>query len=79
MSRIEDVSKETKMDRLKSAYQLSVSLQKLSKTYTNSFESDLNKFTDMMTSALDEAGRGTSSISVNDTNLNVNTTYDSFV
>lgn len=32
-----------------------------------------------MTSALDEAGRGTSSINVNDTNLNVNTTYDSFV
>ena len=73
LEKIQELSKETKLDRLKSAYQLSVSLQKLSESYSTSFESDLNKFTDMMTSTFDETEN---SINVNDstTNLNVNAT-----
>ena len=67
MEKIHKLSKETKLDRLKSAYQLSVSLQNLSESYSNSFDSDLNKFTNIMASTLeDETGN---SINVNDSNL----------
>ena len=74
MEKIHELSKETKLDRPKSAYQLSVSLQKLSESYSTSFESDLNKFTNLMASTLkDETGN---SINVNDSNLNVNATVN---
>jgi len=81
LNKINDLSRETKVDRLKSAYQLSLSLQKLSESYTSSFESDLNKFTNLMASTLDnEETGGSSSINVNDgTNLNVNATTTSTI
>ncbi len=78
LKKINDLLKETKMDRLKSAYQLSLSLQKLSESYTSSFESDLNKFTNIMISTLDDEQTGGTSINVNDTtNLNINATTTS--
>ena len=61
------------MDMLKSAIWPSVSLQKLSESYSRRFESDLRKFTNMKISILNDEIGGT--INVNNTsNCNANTT-----
>ena len=43
------MSQEVKINMLKPAYQLSMSLKKLSKTYSNSFKSDQYEFTGKIT------------------------------
>ena len=65
VTKIDHLSKETKMDSLKAAHKLSLTLQKLSDSYSDSFEAQLNDFTTKM---------GTDTTTTTDTDITTNLT-----
>ena len=70
VTKIDHLSKETKMDSLKAAHKLSLTLQKLSDSYSDSFEAQLNDFTTKMgtdTTTTTDTDITTTNLTVNDT------------